>query len=38
VEISPGKKDSGKVKEIIEMIRREDNRDDHVPIFVSHRQ
>jgi phosphoribosylanthranilate isomerase len=38
VEISPGEKDSGKVKEIIEMIRREDNRDDHVPIFVSHRQ
>jgi phosphoribosylanthranilate isomerase len=38
VEISPGKKDSEKVKEIIEMIRREDNRDDHVPIFVSHRQ
>jgi hypothetical protein len=26
------------VKEIIEMIRREDNRDDHVPIFVSHRR
>jgi phosphoribosylanthranilate isomerase len=38
VEISPGKKDAGKVQEIIEMIRRGDDQGEHVPIFVSQGQ
>jgi len=36
VEAAPGKKDAGKVKEIIGIIRREETGGDHDPIFAVH--
>ncbi|MFA5182408.1 MAG: phosphoribosylanthranilate isomerase [Syntrophales bacterium] len=37
VELAPGKKDAGKVKEIIGIIRGEENGEDHDPIFAVRR-